>query len=54
MAIMTVVGIVLGLTCAVVDLYATVVGNKTPLHRSAHLAFAFVFMLLVYMIWMMR
>jgi len=51
---MTVVAIALGLTCAAVDFYATVMGNKTSLHRAAHLAFGFVFLLLVYMIWMMR
>jgi len=54
MALIKVVAIACGLTCAVVDFYATVMGNKTPLHRVAHLAFAFVFLLLVYMIWMMR
>jgi len=46
--------IALGLVCAMVDFYATVMGNKTSLHRAAHLAFAFVFLLLVYMIWMVR
>lgn len=54
MAIMTVVAVVAGLACAVVDFYAVIMGNKTPLHRAAHLAFAFVFLLLVYMIWMMK
>jgi len=54
MAIMTVVAIALGLTCATVEFYAAVEGGKTPLHRTAHLAFGFVFLLLVYMVWMMR
>lgn len=54
MAIMTVVSIALGLTCAVVDLCAAILGDKSPLHRAAHLAFGLVFMGLVYVIWMMR
>lgn len=54
MAIMTIVAIALGLACATVEFYATVIGSKTPLHRLAHLAFGFVFLLLVYMVWMTR
>ena len=45
------IGIALGLFCMAVDLYAATSKGKNLLHRLAHLGFAFVFMLLVYMIW---
>ena len=49
-----IIAITLGLVCMVVDFYATLVGNKTPLHRAGHLAFALTFMMLVCLLWILR
>jgi len=52
--VIVITGITLGLVCMAVDFYVTVAGNKTPLHRAGHLAFALTFMMLVYLLWILR
>lgn len=54
MAIMTVVAIVLGLTCAAVEFYVTIAGNKTTLHRVAHWFAGLAFLGLAWVIWMLK
>jgi len=54
MIVISTIGIVLGLVCMTVDFYATLAGNKTPLHRAGHLAFALTFMMLVCLLWILR
>ena len=48
------IAITLGLACAAVEFCVTVIGNKTPPHRAAHLAFGLVFLGLVYVVWMVK
>jgi len=48
------VAIVLGLACAGIEFYVTVAGNKTSLHRAAHLLCGFAFLGLTWVIWTIK
>lgn len=54
MEIIRIMAIVCGSICATVEFYVTTMGNKTPLHRKAHLLSGLAYMGLVYVVWTMK
>lgn len=49
-----IIAIVCGSICAAVEFYVTTIGNKSSLHRKAHLLSGLAYMGLVYVVWMIK